>query len=62
MRARLKVYHEQPAPLIDYYRRAGLLVEVDGVGGIEAVSGALLEAARNLRDGSDTPRPKRGTP
>jgi len=48
VRARLRVYHEQTAPLIDYYRRAGLLVEVDGVGDIEAVSAALLEATRNL--------------
>ena len=62
VRARLKVYHEQTAPLIDYYRQAGLLVEVDGAGGIEAVSAAMLEAASNLRDGSDTPRLKRGTP
>ena len=54
VRARLKVYHEQTAPLIDYYRQAGLLVQVDGAGGIEAVSGALLEAACDLRDGSDT--------
>ena len=48
VRARLRVYHEQTAPLIDYYRRAGLLVEVDGTGDIEAVSAALLEATRNL--------------
>ena len=48
VRARLRVYHEQTAPLIDYYRRAGLLVEVDGAGDIEAVSAALLEATRNL--------------
>jgi adenylate kinase len=48
VRARLKVYHQQTSPLIDYYRQAGLLVEVDGAGDIETVSAALLEAARNL--------------
>ena len=48
VRARLRVYHEQTAPLIDYYRRAGLLVEVDGAGDIEAVSAALLDAIRRL--------------
>lgn len=48
VRARLKVYHQQTSPLIDYYRRAGLLVEVDGTGDIETVSANLLEAARNL--------------
>jgi adenylate kinase len=48
VRARLEVYHQQTSPLIDYYRQAGLLVEVDGAGDIETVSAALLEAARNL--------------
>jgi len=48
VRARLKVYHQQTVPLIDYYRQVGLLVEVDGAGGIETVSTALLEAARDL--------------
>ena len=27
---RLKVYHEQTAPLIDYYKKEGILVEFDG--------------------------------
>ncbi len=48
VRARLKVYRQQTAPLIDYYRQAGLLVEVDGVGDIETVSKVLLEAVHNL--------------
>jgi len=54
--ARLKVYHEQTAPLIDYYRQKGLLVEVDGSGDIETVSAALLEAARKMTN--DIWRPK----
>lgn len=49
VRARLKVYHRQTAPLIDYYRRAGLLVEVDGAKDIESVNTALLDAIRKLR-------------
>jgi len=48
VRARLRVYQEQTAPLIDYYRRASLLVEVDGAGDIETVSAALLDAVRSL--------------
>ncbi|MBE9473018.1 MAG: nucleoside monophosphate kinase, partial [Chloroflexi bacterium] len=48
VRARLKVYHQQTSPLIDYYRQAGLLVETDGAGDIDTVSAALLAAARNL--------------
>ncbi len=30
VRARLKVYHEQTEPLIQYYKKKGLLSEVDG--------------------------------
>ena len=48
VRARLKVYHQQTSPLIDYYRQTGLLVEVDGAGDIETVSAALLGAAHKL--------------
>jgi adenylate kinase len=48
VRARLRVYHEQTAPLIDYYRRASLLVEVDGAGDIETVNATLLDAIRSL--------------
>jgi adenylate kinase len=48
VRARLKVYRTQTAPLISYYRQAGLLVEIDGSGDIETVHAALLEAVRHL--------------
>ncbi len=39
---RIHVYFEQTMPLIDYYRRAGLLVEIDGTQPIEKVSADLL--------------------
>ncbi len=48
VRNRLRVYFEQTAPLIDYYREAGLLYEVDGHGDIEAVNKALLEVIQEL--------------
>jgi adenylate kinase len=48
VRARLKVYRKQTAPLIDYYRQAGLLVEVYGTGDIETVHKATLDAVRSL--------------
>jgi len=41
---RIRVYFEQTMPLIDYYRRIGLLVEVDGRQSIEKVSADLLAA------------------
>jgi adenylate kinase len=44
VRNRLKVYWQQTSPLIDYYRRRGVLVEVNGNQAIEAVE-ADLEAA-----------------
>ena len=41
MQNRLRVYHEQTQPLIDYYRQQGVLVTVDGTQGIDEVFGAI---------------------
>ena len=41
---RIRVYMEQTAPLIAFYRSAGVLVEVDGTQPIEAVTKKMLEA------------------
>ncbi len=38
---RLNVYHQQTAPLIDYYRKQGLLQEIDATQNIEAVQAEL---------------------
>ena len=38
VRTRLEAYHEQTAPLIDYYGKAGLLKSVDGMASIDEVS------------------------
>lgn len=46
VRARLRTFHRQTAPLIDYYRERGLLAKVLGQGGVEAVTEACLEAIR----------------
>ncbi|HEY8490378.1 MAG TPA: adenylate kinase [Dehalococcoidia bacterium] len=43
---RLRVYFEQTAPLIDYYRERGKLVEVNGEQPVEAVGRDLLAALR----------------
>jgi adenylate kinase len=42
VRARLKAYHEQTAPLLPYYRAKGLLVTVDGMADIEHVSEQIV--------------------
>ncbi len=44
VRNRLKVYWQQTSPLIDYYRRRGVLVEVNGDQAIEAVEADLKVA------------------
>lgn len=44
IRARLRVYEAQTAPLIDHYRKKGLLKEIDGVGSVEEIRGRMLQA------------------
>lgn len=40
---RLKTYHDQTSPLIDYYQKTGLLIDVDGVKEIPATFRDILE-------------------
>jgi adenylate kinase len=42
IRTRMKVYQEQTAPLLDYYRERNLLVEVNGEQSIDEVQQSLL--------------------
>ena len=41
VRNRLSTFHEQTAPLSDFYRDKGILTEVDGSGDIEQVSSSI---------------------
>jgi adenylate kinase len=43
---RIEVYFEQTAPLLDYYREKGLLVEIDGEQSIEQVQEDLASVIR----------------
>lgn len=43
---RIDVYQEQTAPLIDYYKRRGTLVEINGFMSIDQVSAELLSALK----------------
>lgn len=45
---RIQVYFAQTAPLIEYYRGKGLLVEVDGRPGIEEIEAELMDVIRGL--------------
>jgi adenylate kinase len=42
VRNRLKVYHNQTAPLIEYYRKKGVLFEVDGSKNIDEITQQLI--------------------
>jgi adenylate kinase len=44
VRARLKVYDNQTAPLVGYYRERGLLREIDGVGEVEEIQNRLIKS------------------
>jgi adenylate kinase len=46
--ARLKTFHAQTAPVIEYYRAKGLIVEVPGSGEVAAAVNVALEAVRRL--------------
>ncbi|MEG0369009.1 MAG: nucleoside monophosphate kinase, partial [Hungatella sp.] len=39
---RLRVYHEQTQPLIEYYRKAKILMEVDGTQNVDDVFQSIL--------------------
>jgi adenylate kinase len=43
---RLNVYFRDTAPLIDYYRHQGKLVEIDGEGDVKKVTGLIVSAVR----------------
>lgn len=44
VRSRLKVYDEQTAPLIDFYRSQSLLRPVDGEGTVDEIAARVVEA------------------
>ncbi|GAB2484975.1 adenylate kinase [Jatrophihabitans fulvus] len=50
VRHRLEVYAQQTAPLIDYYRTAGLLVAIDALGAVEDVTERAVAALEPFKD------------
>ena len=44
VRTRIRVYREETEPLLEFYRDAGVLAEVDGVGSVDEVGRSLREA------------------
>jgi len=46
---RLQVYFAETEPLVDYYRKQNKLVEVEGEGGVEEVTGRIIRALGSER-------------
>jgi adenylate kinase len=49
---RLKIYEQQTAPLVDYYRRRSILVEIDAVGTPDEVFARIRQAVDRTRQKS----------
>ena len=49
VRARLRTYQEQTAPLVGYYESRGLLLEIDGAGTPEEVRARLFDTLQTKR-------------
>ncbi|MGI6036804.1 MAG: adenylate kinase [Limnochordia bacterium] len=47
-RRRIEVYNEQTAPVVDYYRQRGLLLQVDGMGTVESTFQRVLSVLGNI--------------
>ncbi len=45
---RLIVYHEQTAPLIEYYQKKGVLKSIDGMADVDEVSNQIEEVLKQL--------------
>ena len=52
VRARLKTFHGQTEPLIDFYSQAAVLHEIEGEGDVKAVTQQSIDTARRLARGT----------
>ena len=44
---RLNVYSDATKPVIDYYLKNGIVIEIDGLGEIETIYGRIFEKLKN---------------
>jgi adenylate kinase len=49
MRHRLEVFQTETLPLLDYYERRGILVRIDAVGPVDAVTERILAELHSHR-------------
>ena len=55
--ARLATFHGQTAPVIDYYKKLGLLVEVNGQGQVLDITHRIFRAVEQLSQPNQNPTP-----
>lgn len=48
---RLKTYQEQTEPLIDYYRKKGILKSIDGMGAMDEITARIREILQGIQQG-----------
>ena len=48
MTARLAAYREQTAPIIPHYEAGGRFARIDGSGGIDAITAAIVAALQDV--------------
>jgi adenylate kinase len=58
LKRRVEIYHEQTAPLVDYYRMEGALRSVDGMAAIPEVASAIDRVLGGSSKASTKPSPK----
>ncbi len=51
---RLREYHAETEPVLEYYRKQGIVIEVDASQSIEAVDEAIVAALQEKTDGSNS--------
>jgi adenylate kinase len=51
VRTRLKIYHDETTPVIDYYKNRGLLIEIDGQQSIGDVFKSVIKEIANKANG-----------
>lgn len=49
VKSRLKVYHFETKPVIDYYENKGILLKINGIGNIEDISKQLINTLEGIK-------------
>jgi adenylate kinase len=50
IQARLRVYDQETHPLVDYYKNKGTYLAINGIGGVDQITGLIVDAIEKGRD------------